>query len=285
MVSNKVEFFNTKRYNMDLNLYTCGKEICSRGMKIGPLSRYHYLIHYVVRGKGTFQVNNKKYFVQSNQGFLIEPDILTTYESDKEEPWEYLWIGFIGSKAKEYLNRANLSINNPIFTYYNGEGLEECLDKIIQNLKVDNTSDILLLSNLYEFMYLLVDNNERYLAKEYMGDIQQEYVEKAKLYCENNFHNKISVQDVANHTRLARTYLNRLFSEYANKSPKRYIMELRINKACKLLLETNLDINTISSMVGYNNQFQFSKIFKKYKAVSPSQYREKVPKEWFLEYE
>lgn len=282
MNPNKTDFLNTKRYHIDLNLYTCGHEQCPPSMRIGPISRYHYIIHYVIKGKGTFEINNHTYHLTANQGFLIEPDILTTYESDNEDPWEYIWIGFVGSKAREYLDRANLSSNSPIFTYSKGNELEKCLATTVKNLTLRSNNDILLISNLYEFMYLLVDNNEKNSLPPAIGDIQQSYMEKAMLYCENNFHTPITVQDVADYIKIDRTYLNKLFNEYINKSPKQFLMELRMNKACKLLLETNLDIYTIACEVGYKNQFQFSKIFKKYKTVSPSEYRRHVPTEWFL---
>lgn len=282
MSTNKIDFLNKKRYNIDLNLYTCGHEKCPPSMRIGPIPRYHYIIHYVVSGKGTFEINNQIYCVGPGQGFLIEPDILTTYESDSEEPWEYMWIGFVGSKAKEYLDRANLSSHSPIFTYHKGDALERCLSQTVKNLTLGRNNDILLNSNLYEFMYLLVDNNDTTPPIPILGKAQQAYIEQAMLFCENNFHTAITVQDVADHIKINRTYLNKLFHEYIGKSPKQFLMELRMNKACKLLLETGLDVYTIATEVGYHNQFQFSKIFKKYKSVSPSEYRRQVPTEWFL---
>ena len=39
----------------------------------------------------------------AGEGFLVEPEVLTYYQADSEEPWSYLWIGFSGKYAKEYL--------------------------------------------------------------------------------------------------------------------------------------------------------------------------------------
>ncbi|MEG0578901.1 MAG: AraC family ligand binding domain-containing protein, partial [Niameybacter sp.] len=183
----KIDFLNKNRYNIDLNLYTCGHESCPSGMCIGPTARYHYIIHYVLKGTGTFKIDNRVYKLKPGQGFLIEPDVITTYESDDKDPWEYMWVGFVGSKAPEYLKRANLSSASPIFTYKKGEALETCLAQMIQNLNRSPNNDILLIANLYEFMYLLVDNNEQTTDLSTLGAEKQTYIEQAMLYCEHNF--------------------------------------------------------------------------------------------------
>ena len=53
-------------------------------------------------------------------------------------------------------------------------------------------------------------------------------------------------------------------------------MKVRMEKAKRLLYSSDYSIQTISSMVGYNDPFTFSKAFKKYSQVSPSKYRENV---------
>ena len=53
-------------------------------------------------------MNERKYTIEANQGFLIRPKELTFYQADEEEPWTYLWIGFDGSKAETYLKYSGL---------------------------------------------------------------------------------------------------------------------------------------------------------------------------------
>ena len=52
------------------------------------------------------------YCLGAGEGFLIEPEVLTYYQSDKEEPWSYLWIGFAGRHAKEYLADLYIQMQN-----------------------------------------------------------------------------------------------------------------------------------------------------------------------------
>jgi two-component system response regulator YesN len=55
-----------------------------------------------------------------------------------------------------------------------------------------------------------------------------------------------------------------------------FLMKFRLEKARKMLKETNLKIYQVGSMLGYNNISYFCSIFKNYYGVSPSEYREKI---------
>ena len=105
----------TNNQHVDLSLCFCGMEICESSYGFGPAIREQYLIHYVLDGKGTYSVGNKTYNIKKNQGFLIYPNELTYYEADKYDPWTYIWVGFNGIKAEQYLNYANLDNKNLIF--------------------------------------------------------------------------------------------------------------------------------------------------------------------------
>ena len=68
----------------------------------------------------------------------------------------------------------------------------------------------------------------------------------------------------------------RNFKQLTAKSPMQYVLSIRINNAVSLLEGTNYNINEISSIVGYDNPLYFSRIFKKQKGVSPSDYRKNL---------
>ncbi len=55
-------------------------------------------------------------------------------------------------------------------------------------------------------------------------------------------------------------------------SPKRFLLEYRIERACTLLVTTNCSIQEISNSVGFEDPFYFSRAFKDVKGMSPRQY-------------
>jgi AraC-like DNA-binding protein len=257
--------------NLDLNEYTCGREACISKDSYGPAIRSGYIIHFILKGNGTFRVNGKTYHLGKNEAFLIEPNILTYYEADVEDPWEYIWIGFSGVKAKEYLNRSSLSMDNPIFRFDQNNKLIQCMDNIIIAATQTSNKDLLLASKLYEFLYILC---ELYPNRKITSEVkQQKYIEDALLFIEQNYAGYITINDIAKYICIDRSYLHRLFKQYINKSPQEFLLSLRIEKACYLLTNSSLKVGDIARSVGYKDILLFSKTFKKVKHCSPSEYR------------
>lgn len=75
-------------YN-SLRIYYSGREQCSPGHFWGPAIRPHYLLHIVLRGKGSFQYGNQTWNLKGGDAFLIEPMKTHYYQADASEPWEY----------------------------------------------------------------------------------------------------------------------------------------------------------------------------------------------------
>ena len=71
-----------------------------------------------------------------------------------------------------------------------------------------------------------------------------------------------------------RSYLYRLFKKNYGTGIKEYINKIKMEKA-KSFLEKGIFVNTVATMVGYGDEFNFSKAFKKYYGVSPSEIRKK----------
>lgn len=71
-----------------------------------------------------------------------------------------------------------------------------------------------------------------------------------------------------------RSYLSGIFKEVMKMSPQEYLLHYRVEQAEILLKETDRKIGDIAELVGYADAMTFSKMFKKYKGMSPQQYRE-----------
>ena len=72
------------------------------------------------------------------------------------------------------------------------------------------------------------------------------------------------------------SYFLKKFKEVTTKSPMQYILSIRINNAVSLLESTDYNVTEISTIIGYDNPLYFSRIFKKQKGVSPSDYRKQI---------
>ena len=264
---------------VDLGLYQFGKEQCEPAHSFGPASRNHYLFHFVLSGTGKLMADNAKgetqiYQIKSGQGFMIFPRQITTYIADQHLPWEYVWIEFDGLRAKEIVELAGLSLDNPVYRAHSKELLEEMKKEMLYMAEHGDESPFHLIGHLYLFIdYMSRSSVSMRLSIE--GRVRDFYIKEALTYIEQNFQNDISVEGIAKSCGLNRSYFGRIFKDAIGKSPKEFIMDYRMVKATELLKLTDLTIGDIGNAVGYPNQLHFSRAFKHTYGMSPREWRNK----------
>jgi AraC-like DNA-binding protein len=269
------KIYINKPDHTDLNIYRCGVEDCIPGHSWGPAVRDHYQIHYILSGKGSFQVGDKSYFLEKGQGFLISPNVISYYVADNNEPWSYSWVGFHGLKAESYLRQANLTSFNPVFSYTKDNQLKDYLSQMILSKDMLKGREIKLIGLLYSFLSRLIEvSDNSYIDKN--ENRKEMYVKKIIEFIEMNYSRDISVLEMAHYIGLDRSYLYSIFKDFLNLSPQEFLINLRMNKACELMSNNLLNIGDISRSVGYEDPLLFSKIFKKIKGSSPKEFRKNL---------
>lgn len=92
-------------------------------------------------------------------------------------------------------------------------------------------------------------------------------------YIQENYSKKISLASVADHVGLSSGYLCRIFKDETGVSINSYINNLRMTRAGELLADKNSYIKEVAISVGFEDQLYFSRLFKRYYGVTPSEYR------------
>lgn len=94
----------------------------------------------------------------------------------------------------------------------------------------------------------------------------------AMTYIDSEFQREINLKSLAEHCSVSSGYLSRLFSEHLNTTFNDYLNNTRIEAAEHHLVEGKLSVKEIAYRTGYNDPNYFSRIFKKYKGLSPTSY-------------
>lgn len=98
-------------------------------------------------------------------------------------------------------------------------------------------------------------------------------IAEVKLYLEQNTNRTITLEELENHFFVNKYYISRLFQKKYKISLVQYHIRQRIQQAERLLNLTNLSVAEIAKYVGYNSTQRFSKVFKKLKGITPTEYR------------
>ena len=154
-MENNITYVFEENSFTDLTLYQYGYEKCAPMLSCGPATHNHYLLHYIIEGKGTYSIREASYNLKAGEAFLISPGNITLYVSDKANPWTYVWVEFGGLKVEKYLSDAGLSSKNPIYIPKVQKDTLE-MKELMMNLLSFHGNTLKLLGNMYLILETLI---------------------------------------------------------------------------------------------------------------------------------
>ena len=235
----------------ELNPIVAGWERCDSGHSFGPHTRDYYILHYVVSGRGVFEKEGERRGVGGGEIFVIRPGEITTYTADRTNPWFYIWIGFNGKLAKMF------DESEDVITY----GENTFLDLI----KISTASGMveeMITSKLFEIISVIFggSNQEKCYEEIAYNHIKAKYMEQ------------IRVEEIAGMIGIDRSYLSRLFKKRYGVSVQDFLVDVRLSKAAEFLRQGK-NVSISAKLVGYEDVFNFSKMFKRKYGISPKEYK------------
>lgn len=263
-------FSNDFYKNIDAMIYTCGHENCKPGHSYGPILRNGYLIHYILSGTGIYKARGKIFRLKEGDAFLICPDDLIYYEADLHTPWSYTWIGMQGIKIKGYLERTSL-LKDLVVHYGHDDQMRLCHEKMAEADKLPQNRDLIMNSIMYEYLFLLARKFPGSQLTSY--EKKSDHAEEALKYIEDHYCDSITIQDIADHLKINRSYLHRVFKSFTGASIQSYLLDYRIRQACILLKNTDLSIRAVAHSVSFIDPLYFFRIFHQKMGINPSEYR------------
>ncbi len=213
-----------------------------------------------------------EYRLGANQGFLICPGQINLYTADEKRPWKYVWLEFDGMRVKEFLLKAGLDQDHPVYRPQSIEQGNRLRDHMLYFSEHTTSSSLHLVGHLSLFLDELIE----YSADRRENDEKKEhdyYIHEAVVYIQQNYQRELSVDEVANFCKLNRNYFSRRFKELIGSTPQEFLIRQRLTSAAELLRLTDLPIKNIADQCGYTNQLHFSQAFKKYYGLPPREWR------------
>ena len=225
----KNSYIVDKKELVSLSVYNVGFQKCDPLYQWGPGIRDHYLIHYIISGKGIYEVNGQTHKLRSGDCFLVYPNTEVTYYADKDDPWEYAWVGFTGSDATMILQATDFSKQSPcIYNTPLGEDIQRQLLHIYAARGNSFEHAVEMTGRLYTTLALFIHSS----TKNNKQNTSQTYVQKGIEYISANYSYPITVEDIAAYvgiTAIANSigfdnglYFSKAFHKKKGISPKEY---------------------------------------------------------------
>lgn len=228
------------------------------------VGRDDYYLIYLISGELSIDIDNIKRTVGKGDGLIIPPKCVYKYSASS--PVHYLYAHFTGSYVADFLKECGFD-NLPcvIENDFSVETQRKFNTMIEAFLRGGHLSIQKCACLLQEILLNIFENT--------LEKINDKSLNESLQYIHNFFTTKISIPYLASLENLSNSRYVTVFKKQMGKSPSEYIIELKLQLAKNMLDSTNMSIKQISEHIGYNDQYFFSRLFKKYLGISPQKYR------------
>ena len=242
-----------------------------------PRGRLDYQLLYVASGKAHFYFGGQEKEVTAGHMVLYQPRQEQKYDYFSKDKPEVYWVHFTGGDVKNILRHFAIPMDENVFYSGTASTYAYLFKEMINELQTCKTGYQELLEMYLRQIFLLIQRS-REEEKPAVSSYLQEEMEHARRYFSEHYNEAISIEDFAQSRGMSVSWFMRNFKQIAKVTPMQYILNIRINNAVTLLETTDYNVAEISAIVGYDNPLYFSRIFKKQRGVSPSDYRKTLEK-------
>ena len=250
-----------------LRFHMCGTTYPNRNYVINRPNSGVCCIEYIVSGVGHVQVNGQSFTAKAGDSYCLPMGVPHFYESDREKPWEKIWINLSGE------------MTDRLAELYGTAG--------VYHFPSLDTSDL-----LQKFQYYADRPATEQSAEKCCALVSQLFLRMSRSLCTAEQPKRLPVQsmlayieqhetDVIRLEQLAAacqkspSQAERLFRKEMGIPPYRYVLNRKIELACQLLRETGMSVRDIAAYLSFDDEFYFSGLFRRKMGLSPSQYRQK----------
>ena len=223
-----------------------------------PFLHRFYFMHLAVKGKGKLKMGEKEYDLSPGTVFITfpgKPFCITDYEN-----LTYLYISFSGNGAENHFSELDISEENCVF-----EGLEQLTEFWMTQIRRVNPSNA---SRIAESVLM---HTLSFLGTE--TETPGDKLEIILRYIDSHYPEKdLSLKKFADIFFYSEKYLSALFKKKTGEKFTDYLNSLRIDAAVKHIKNGDKTVSVIAEKCGFSDPYYFSKVFRKIKSVTPTEY-------------
>lgn len=231
-----------------------------------------YQLLYITSGRGLFYgCSRERIEIGPGDMILLRPNRWHSYRPDRETGWHEYWIGFRGPNVDARFRNDFFDDNLEVFRVGGREEIVDLYDKareVAENERSSYQQYLAGIANLLLGMAMYYHANHQFVSQEVVGQI-----DRARRIMRDEFSTGISPEEVARRVNMSYSWFRKMFRDYTNLSPARYMQQLRLQEACRLLSGTSLSIKEIAFRINCGDASYFSNLFRRHLRMTPVEYR------------
>lgn len=237
---------------------------------------------YVIKGSAGYYINDTKVIIHAGEGLFVNARQRHLLESTNEDCILYCLIFHpVILCSSEYIasNYVMPILENKELTHVLLMDEVDWQKKILmaiadmQPYAESGNAHMQLMRSVYDIWDGLYQNLISGGPDKEEGNKDLISMKRMTAYIQNNYRNKIKLQDICKAGNVGKTKCNELFATYYNLTPIEYLRNYRIDKGAGLLEITDMSITEIAYETGFTDGSYFTKIFRQQIGCSPQDYR------------
>lgn len=235
----------------------------------------------ITDGKGIFESKQTGPVpIESNTFIILFPDIWHRYKPDEQTGWKERWVSLNGMIVHQLMDQGYLAPQNAISILPDPPGLISVFDQFLDDIHKKPTQNTLINSlNTMALLNKVIKATGHDLATKDLIPTNIQYsvddplVKMALDIIWTHSHRPISTEYILEHVPASRRTLERRFRRVCGLSIHEEIIQCRLNRAKRLLLETLMPIKMVAYLSGFSDAEQMRYAFEKTLGQLPSQFR------------
>jgi AraC-like DNA-binding protein len=251
--------------NDKLTVVAGGRETSGLGYEIKRSTFPYCAIEFVAGGRGTLVLNNDEFDLSPGVVFTYGNNVPHMIRSSEQEPLQKYFVNFSGKRGRDLLVR--YSLWGMAFHTSAPSVIIDCFDELIERGNMHTAFSDPLCSLLMELLILKIAETAIPFGESKSPAFAS--YQRCREYIHNHYSELRSLEEIARSCCIDQAYLCRLFKRFGHQTPYHYLLRLRMNRAAELLLIPGKIIKEVAHEMGFDDQFHFSRTFKKIFGLSP----------------
>lgn len=235
----------------------------------------HYVIGFVEAGSREFICRGKGYKIAKGDILIINPGDSHSCSQQEDKQFDYISINISQHTMMNLFETVTGSrellgfSDNVIRDWEIAERFRLLYQSITENK--NNNTDITVKSEYLKFTVLLLIQKYGQTLKSCRIEARSE-IEDACEFLKENYSSRIDLEQMCRYTSLSKTTLNRAFKKSKGITPYRYLENIRINEARKMLIQ-GISPSDAAVQAGFYDQSHFTNVFNDFMGLTPGLYR------------
>lgn len=238
-----------------------------------PRQLSEHILYLITKGTMKIYDNNELLELKPGDIHIFQPG---TYQNGvtTDSDIEYFYAHFSTESKQDLITQENNDIILPNHFHITSNNLRQVahdFDEFYHNFNIPSVHRNL--DNQFQFMHLVIELESMCTNNLGFGPNTSPLVSEIKNYIHVNFASALDSTTFANYFQFSYDHLNRCFKKETGTTIFDYLNSYRINHSKVLLHSGMLTLKQIAEAIGFDNEFYYSRVFKKYTGMSPSNYR------------